>query len=221
LTASGNRVELERTVSEGWFRNRSDIGRADAPAGISGPVGVEGAFRVAFQGERNMEGKKPLVGIVMGSDSDLEIMREAALLLDEFAVPFELFLTSAHRTPARTAAYADSAEDRGIRVFIVGAGAAAHLAGVIASRTLLPVIGVPIDATSLRGLDALLSTVQMPGGVPVAAMAIGKAGARNGALLAIQILALGDGGLLEKLRRYRLRMAADVETKQGTLQWKS
>lgn len=168
-----------------------------------------------------MEENKPLVSIVMGSDSDLEIMRETALLLDEFAVPFELFLTSAHRTPERTTAYADGAPGRGIRVFIVGAGAAAHLAGVIASRTVLPVIGVPIDATSLRGLDALLSTVQMPGGVPVAAMAIGKAGAKNGALLAVQILALGDLSLREKLVSYRKRMAADVEKKQENLRWES
>lgn len=159
----------------------------------------------------------PRVAIVMGSDSDMEIMRESAAVLDEFAVPYELFLTSAHRTPERTAAYADAAPARGIRAFIVGAGAAAHLAGVIASRTLLPVIGVPIDATALRGLDALLSTVQMPGGVPVAAMAIGKAGAKNGALLAVQILALGDDGLREKLAAHRKKMAADVEKKQETL----
>lgn len=159
----------------------------------------------------------PRVAIVMGSDSDMEIMRESSAVLDEFAVPYELFLTSAHRTPERTAAYADGAPARGIRAFIVGAGAAAHLAGVIASRTLLPVIGVPIDATALRGLDALLSTVQMPGGVPVAAMAIGKAGAKNGALLAVQILALGDDGLREKLAAHRRKMAADVEKKQETL----
>jgi len=168
-----------------------------------------------------MEGDKPIVSIVMGSDTDLEIMREAALVLEAFAVPFELFLTSAHRAPERTAAYADGAPGRGIQVFIVGAGAAAHLAGVIASRTLLPVIGVPVDATALRGLDALLSTVQMPGGIPVATMAIGKAGAKNGALLAVAILALSDGGLREKLRAYRKRLADEVENKQATLRWKS
>ncbi len=168
-----------------------------------------------------MEGDKPIVSIVMGSDTDLEIMREAALVLEAFAVPFELFLTSAHRAPERTAAYADGAPGRGIQVFIVGAGAAAHLAGVIASRTLLPVIGVPVDATALRGLDALLSTVQMPGGIPVATMAIGKAGAKNGALLAVGILALADGGLREKLRAYRKRLADEVENKQATLRWKS
>ncbi len=168
-----------------------------------------------------MEGDKPIVSIVMGSDTDLEIMREAALVLETFAVPFEFFLTSAHRTPERTAAYADGAPGRGIRVFIVGAGAAAHLAGVIASRTLLPVIGVPVDSTALQGLDALLSTVQMPGGIPVATMAIGKAGAKNGALLAVGILALADGGLREKLRAYRKRLADEVENKQATLRWKS
>jgi len=168
-----------------------------------------------------MEGDKPIVSIVMGSDTDLEIMREAALVLEAFAVPFEFFLTSAHRTPERTAAYADGAPGRGVQVFIVGAGAAAHLAGVIASRTLLPVIGVPVDATALQGLDALLSTVQMPGGIPVATMAIGKAGAKNGALLAVAILALRDGDLREKLRAYRKRLADEVEKKQATLRWKS
>ena len=134
----------------------------------------------------------PIVSVVMGSDSDLPIMQEAITILDAFGVPNELYLTSAHRAPVRTTAYAVGAAARGVRIIIAGAGAAAHLAGVIASQTTLPVIGVPIDATSLGGLDALLATLQMPGGIPVATMAIGKAGAKNAALMAARILALTD-----------------------------
>lgn len=159
------------------------------------------------------------VSIVMGSDSDLPIMGEAAKILEEFGVAFELVLTSAHRAPARTARYASEAQSRGIRVIIAGAGAAAHLAGVIASHTPLPVIGVPIDATSIRGLDALLATVQMPGGIPVATMAIGKAGAKNAALFAIRMLALSDKRLSVKLNAYIAQMARDVEKKQEKLVW--
>ncbi len=121
----------------------------------------------------------PVVSVVMGSDSDISVMNEAVAVLKQFEVPYEIFLTSAHRSPERTTKFAMGAAERGVKVVIVGAGAAAHLAGVISSQTSLPVIGVPIDATSLGGLDALLSTVQMPGGIPVATMAIGKAGARN------------------------------------------
>ncbi len=165
-----------------------------------------------------MKGKdKPLVSIVMGSDADLPVMEEAAKVLEDFGVPHELFLTSAHRTPERTAAFAREAAGRGVRAVLVGAGAAAHLAGVIAAQTPLPVIGVPIDATSLHGLDALLSTVQMPGGVPVAAMAIGKAGAKNAALFAVRILALESGDLQGKLKTYSETLARDVEKKQETL----
>ena len=158
-----------------------------------------------------------LVSVVMGSDSDLPVMEESVKVLQEFAVPHELFLTSAHRTPERTAAFARGAASRGIRIIVVGAGAAAHLAGVIASQTLLPVIGVPIDATSLQGLDALLSTVQMPAGIPVATMAIGKAGAKNAALLAIRILAAEDKALAKKLEAYVAKMAGDVEKKHQNL----
>jgi 5-(carboxyamino)imidazole ribonucleotide mutase len=163
------------------------------------------------------DSKDILVSIVMGSDSDLQIMSEAAKIMEQFSIPHELFLTSAHRSPARTMSFAQGAADRGIQIMIVGAGAAAHLAGVIASHTLLPVIGVPIDATSLKGLDALLSTVQMPGGIPVATMAIGKAGARNAALLAIRILALTDKRLQDQLADYVRAMADEVERKQGKL----
>jgi 5-(carboxyamino)imidazole ribonucleotide mutase len=158
-----------------------------------------------------------IVSVVMGSDSDLPVMEEAVKILAEFAIPHELFLTSAHRTPERTTAFARGAAKRGVKIIIVGAGAAAHLAGVIASQTLLPVIGVPIDATSLQGLDALLATVQMPGGIPVATMAIGKAGAKNAALFAIRVLALEDADLQKKLQSYIRKMASDVERKHENL----
>lgn len=162
-------------------------------------------------------GKKIMVSVVMGSDSDLPVMTEAAKILDEFGIGYELVLTSAHRTPERTTQFAKTAAGRGVKIIIVGAGAAAHLAGVIASQTLLPVIGVPIDATSLRGLDALLSTVQMPGGIPVATMAIGKAGAKNAAFFAARALALEDKSLNAKLTAYVKKMARDVEKKQQNL----
>ena len=158
-----------------------------------------------------------LVSIVMGSDSDLPVMTEAVKILDEFGLGSELILTSAHRTPERTTKFAKTAESRGVKIIIAGAGAAAHLAGVIASQTLLPVIGVPIDATPLHGLDALLSTVQMPGGIPVATMAIGKAGAKNAALFAVRLLALEDQALKRKLTAYMARMAKEVEKKQDNL----
>ena len=157
------------------------------------------------------------VGILMGSDSDLPIMNEAVKILDEFGIGSELILTSAHRTPERTTKFAKTAAARGVKIIIAGAGAAAHLAGVIASQTLLPVVGVPIDATALHGLDALLSTVQMPGGIPVATMAVGKAGAKNAALFAVRLLALEDQALNKKLDAYMARMAKEVEKKQENL----
>lgn len=158
-----------------------------------------------------------LVSVVMGSESDLPIMKEAVNILKEFGIPYEVLLTSAHRSPKRTSSFAGKAAERGVKVIIVGAGAAAHLAGVIASQTHLPVIGVPIDATSLGGLDALLSTVQMPGGIPVATMAIGKAGAKNAAMMAARILALEDDGLCEKLDGYVENMAKEIGKKQENL----
>ncbi len=161
--------------------------------------------------------KKVLVSVVMGSDSDLPIMSEATKILEEFGIAYELILTSAHRTPERTTKFAKKVASRGVKIIIVGAGAAAHLAGVIASQTLLPVIGVPIDATSLKGLDALLATVQMPGGIPVATMAIGKAGAKNAALFAARFLALHDKAIKAKLTSYIAKMAKDVAKKQETL----
>ena len=158
-----------------------------------------------------------VVSVVMGSDSDLPVMEESVKVLEAFAIPHELFLTSAHRTPERTAQFARGAAKRGVRVIIAGAGGAAHLAGVIASQTMLPVIGVPIDATSLQGLDALLATVQMPEGIPVATMAIGKAGAKNAALLAVRILALEEPDLPKKLQAYVRKMAQEVERKHENL----
>ena len=161
--------------------------------------------------------EKVLVSVVMGSNFDLPIMAEATKILEEFDIGHELILTSAHRTPERTTKFAKAATERGVKVIIVGAGAAAHLAGVIAAQTPLPVIGVPIDATSLHGLDALLSTIQMPGGVPVAGMAIGKAGAKNAGLFAIRILALADKSIDSKLSAHIRKMAREVEKKQENL----
>jgi 5-(carboxyamino)imidazole ribonucleotide mutase len=160
----------------------------------------------------------PLVLIIMGSDSDLPVMEGGAKVLAEFGVPFEMRISSAHRSPQRTAALAAEASGRGVRVIIAGAGMAAHLAGVIAAETCLPVIGVPIGGGALNGLDALCSTVQMPGGVPVATMSIGAAGAKNAGIFAVQILALSDATLTEKLKTYREKMAGEVEERDRQLQ---
>ncbi|HQR67813.1 MAG TPA: 5-(carboxyamino)imidazole ribonucleotide mutase [Thermoanaerobaculia bacterium] len=149
--------------------------------------------------------ERPLVGIVMGSKSDWETMKFADEVLTRFGVPHECRVLSAHRSPNLTSAWAASAERRGLAVIIAAAGGAAHLAGVLAAHTLVPVLGVPMESASLKGLDSLLSTVQMPGGIPVGTLAIGKAGATNAALLAIAILALADGSLRAKLRRFRAR----------------
>jgi 5-(carboxyamino)imidazole ribonucleotide mutase len=164
------------------------------------------------------ETASPLVGILMGSDSDLPTMGETAKVLREFDIPFEIHVSSAHRTPDRVIRFARDAEKRGFRVLIAGAGGAAHLAGVTAAHTLLPVIGVPMEGGALQGLDALLSTVQMPGGIPVATVAIGKPGARNAGLLAVQILALTDPGLRRDLLASRRRMSAQVAEKDRQLQ---
>lgn len=156
---------------------------------------------------------KPLVGIVMGSESDLPLMEEAARVLREFKVPYEMTISSAHRSPRRTGRYARTAEKRGLKVIIAGAGWAAHLAGVIASETILPVIGVPLDTSPLKGIDSFLSTLQMPGGVPVATMAIGKGGAKNAGLMAVEILALKDPALSKRLKAYKRKMALEVAKK--------
>jgi len=160
------------------------------------------------------------VAILMGSDSDWEVMSQAAKRLETFGIDCEAHVLSAHRTPRRTAEYAAAAAARGIRVFICGAGGAAHLAGAVAAQTTLPVIGVPLDASSLRGLDALLATVQMPKGVPVATVAVGPAGAENAAILAAQILALSDARLAEKLVAFKAELeekavAADQKLQRG------
>ncbi len=160
---------------------------------------------------------KPLVSIVMGSDSDLEIMREAGKALDEFGIAYEIDVTSAHRSPERTADYARKAAGRGIRVIIAGAGGAAHLAGVIAAHTTLPVIGVPIPSTSLQGMDSLLAIVQMPAGIPVATVAIGKPGATNAGILAAQIIGVADAAIAKKLEAHKEKLARGVEEKSKKL----
>ena len=160
---------------------------------------------------------KPLVSIVMGSDSDLDIMREAGKALEEFGINYEIDVTSAHRSPDRTAEYARKAAGRGIKVIIAGAGGAAHLAGVIAAHTTLPVIGVPIPSTSLNGMDSLLATVQMPAGIPVATVAIGKPGATNAGILAAQILGLASTAIDKKLAAHKEKLANGVEEKSKKL----
>ena len=163
---------------------------------------------------------KAQVLIVMGSESDLPVIESAEEVLKKFSVPYEITIASAHRTPSRAIKLAESAEQKGISVIIAGAGMAAHLAGVLAAHTVLPVIGVPVESSQLKGLDSLLSTVQMPPGVPVATMAIGKAGAKNAAILAVQILAVKNKELLKKLKEYKKQMADEVEEKAKSLKKK-
>jgi len=156
------------------------------------------------------DSKAPIVGVIMGSKSDWEYMSAAAEVMEELKVSHEVRIMSAHRTPDITLEYAANAAGRGLRVIIAGAGGAAHLAGVVASKTIIPVIGVPMPTTSLNGIDSLLSIVQMPKGVPVATMAIGKAGAANAALLAAQIIALGDAKVGERLVKWRAAWADEL-----------
>ena len=162
--------------------------------------------------------RKPFVGVLMGSDSDFPVMSATLDVLDAFSVAYEVRVSSAHRTPVATRDYVLDAEDRGCAVFIAAAGLAAHLAGAIAAITVRPVVGVPVDAGPLRGEDALLSTVQMPGGVPVATVAIGKAGAKNAGYLAAQILAVTDDALALELKAERERNAAEILRRNGALQ---
>ena len=152
----------------------------------------------------------PLVGVVMGSRSDWPTLQRAAQILEQFGVPHECEVVSAHRTPGKLAEYAQASAGRGLRVIIAGAGGAAHLPGMLAAQTHLPVLGVPVESAMLRGVDSLLSIVQMPAGVPVGTLAIGPAGAANAALLAVSILALGDSGLREKLVAYRAEQTGRV-----------
>jgi 5-(carboxyamino)imidazole ribonucleotide mutase len=160
----------------------------------------------------------PFVAILMGSDSDLPVMKSTLDTLASFGVPYEVRISSAHRTPAATAEYVADADQRGCAVFIAAAGLAAHLAGAVAAHTIRPVIGVPMEGGPLNGFDALLSTVQMPGGIPVASVAIGKAGAKNAAYLAAQILALQDSGLAQRLKDDRARTAEQISAKNRELQ---
>ncbi len=157
-----------------------------------------------------MTNESPLVGVLMGSTSDWETMRRAKETLDRFGVPHECRVLSAHRTPAATVEYVSTAEERGIEVLIAAAGGAAHLAGIVAAHTLLPVLGVPMESASLKGLDSLLATVQMPGGIPVGTLAIGKPGATNAALLAVAILANTRPELKDKLRGFREEQTTKV-----------
>lgn len=151
--------------------------------------------------------KKPLVLILVGSEKDVEVMKETSKILDHFGVASEFVVASAHRTPKKVAQLAAEAASKGVKVIIAGAGMAAHLAGAVAANTILPVVGVPLDVSPLRGLDAFLSTMQMPTGVPVASMAIGKAGAKNAALFAVQILALSDIALAKAFAEYKANLA--------------
>ena len=159
----------------------------------------------------------PKVLIVMGSANDKSLMEGAWKVLSEFGVPYEHVVASAHRTPAKAAELASNAKERGVKLIIAGAGFAAHLGGVLAAHTTLPIIGVPLDSSALSGLDSLLSTVQMPGGIPVATMTIGKAGAKNAGLFAVSVLALSDEGLSKKLEDYRKAMAEKVEAANAEL----
>lgn len=160
------------------------------------------------------------VAVLMGSDSDFPIMNEAASVFEEFGVSYEIKVLSAHRSPELVREFVLNAPAQGFKVIIAGAGGAAHLAGAVAAHTILPVIGVPIDSTPLQGFDALLATVQMPAGIPVATVAVGKAGARNAALLAVQMLALSDENLSRKLVTYKQRLVDEVIEKNKKLQQK-
>ncbi|MBI4471887.1 MAG: 5-(carboxyamino)imidazole ribonucleotide mutase [Acidobacteria bacterium] len=168
---------------------------------------------VSPTGRNNQETTKPIVAIIMGSDNDLPVMQEAAKVLKDFEIPYEIGVYSAHRSPHRTVEYVRSARDRGLKVIIAGAGSSAHLAGVSAAETILPVIGVPIDSSPLSGFDALLSTVQMPPGVPVATMGVGKSGATNAGIFAVQILASSDEKLAQRLVEHKEQLERAVAEK--------
>lgn len=160
------------------------------------------------------------VAVFIGSDSDFEVVKDALDILKEFRISYKLEVTSAHRSPERTVKLIKSSEEDGAEVFIAVAGKAAHLAGIVAAHTVRPVIGVPVESPALNGMDALLSTVQMPKGIPVATMGLGKSGAANAALLAVQVLSLGKPSLREKLKEYREKMASEVESKSKKIQGK-
>jgi phosphoribosylaminoimidazole carboxylase PurE protein len=191
--------------------NASPIGRShqEMSGANASPIG---------RSHQEMSGVKPVVGIIMGSDSDLPTMQEAVKILKQFEIPYEIGVYSAHRSPHRTAEYVTTAQSRGLKLIIAGAGSSAHLAGVTAAETTLPVIGVPIDSSPLSGFDALLSTVQMPPGVPVATMGVGKSGATNAGVFAVQILALTDEVLAAKLKDYKSQLEKTVAEKSKKIQ---
>jgi phosphoribosylamine--glycine ligase len=215
IVSSGGRVlgvtALGETIS-------GAIERAYQAAGKIECRGLHYRTDIGQKALRRLE-TPPLVGILMGSDSDYPVMEEAAAVLKRFGIPFEITVASAHRTPKRAMDFAASAAERGMRVIIAGAGHAAHLAGVLAAHTPLPVIGVPIDSSALSGMDALLSTVQMPPGVPVATMAIGRPGARNAGILAVQMLSIADSELRGELAGFKAEMAQKIERKAETLRF--
>ena len=164
-----------------------------------------------------MVGERPLVGVVMGSASDADVMKGCTETLKELMIPYEVRVISAHRTPKQAQEYASSAADRGLQAIIAGAGWAAHLAGFMAAHTILPVIGIPIDSSPLKGMDSLLSTVQMPPGIPVATVSLGKGGAKNAGILAAQILALKHSEIAERLKAYREKLTREALEKSETL----
>src|SRR6188472_3265656 len=164
------------------------------------------------------EKAKALVGIIMGSDSDAPVMAETTKVLQQFGVPYEIGVYSAHRSPHRTLEYVSSARQRGLKIIVAGAGSSAHLAGVTAAETIIPVIGVPIDSSPLSGLDALMATVQMPPGVPASTMGVGKSGATNAGILAVEILALSNDALMQKLIDYKEQLEKAVAEKNKKIQ---
>jgi 5-(carboxyamino)imidazole ribonucleotide mutase len=166
----------------------------------------------------NIDSSRPVVGIIMGSDTDYTVMAEVGKTLEKFGIAYEMEVMSAHRSPTRTHEYATTAASRGLKCIIVGAGGAAHLAGVVAAVTTLPVIGVPLATTPLNGMDSLLATVQMPGGIPVATMAIDKAGAVNAAIFAAEIIGLLDGNIAKKLLAHKEDLAKGVAEKNARMQ---
>ncbi|MFH2099189.1 MAG: phosphoribosylamine--glycine ligase [Pseudomonadota bacterium] len=222
---AGTKTEGNRTVTSGGRVLGVTALGDDLPAAIQqaykavDKISWDGVFCRRDIGAKALDrpGSGPLVSIVMGSDSDLPVMREAANTLEKFRIPYEITVASAHRTPERAAKIAATARERGVKVIIAGAGAAAHLAGALAAQTTLPVIGVPIDATPLNGLDALLSTVQMPPGIPVATVAVGKMGAKNAGVLAAQILGVSDPDMAARLAEEKRNMAREVEEKARKL----
>jgi phosphoribosylaminoimidazole carboxylase PurE protein len=209
--SGANASPIGRSHEEMSGANASPIGRSheEMSGANASPIG---------RSHEEMSGAKPVVGIIMGSDSDLPTMQDAVKILKQFEIPYEIGVYSAHRSPHRTAEYVTTAQARGLKLIIAGAGSSAHLAGVTAAETTLPVIGVPIDSSPLSGFDALLSTVQMPPGVPVATMGVGKSGATNAGVFAVQILALTDEVLAAKLKDYKSQLEQTVAEKSKTLQ---